>query len=67
MRNQDPVALLARWLSVRGRAAELASDIGVQESTVSRWRRRISKPSVAARECIERRTGIPRQLWEKAP
>lgn len=58
--------LLDAWCDERrGRAAQLATVLGVEESTVSRWRRGTAAPGGPARTLIARATAaaVPLDAW----
>lgn len=63
MTTQTAPTALSLWLLARGRTRELAALLGVQPSTVWRWRTGRSRPSGAARIVIEQHVGVPRELW----
>ena len=70
MSDPDPrphgARLLDAWCDERrGRAAQLAVVLGVEESTVSRWRRGTAAPGGPARTLIARATAaaVPLDAW----
>jgi len=60
------VALRAR-LTEHGAGRELAKQLGIDESAVSRWANGKLKPGTRMRARLEELFGIHWQLWDRSP